>query len=578
MCADTESNDNEGRHKCSSEQAVRRSSRQKHSVSYKEARSDEDDTLNPPKRSKGSVESLHAQNGAQEEAKLKRDDHASKVPGVLKSAQPEFSDFGKDRREECFAVGQVWAVYNSNDNIPRSYALIGRVSRAGPKVKITWLTPYADDVDEINWITAGLPVAVGNFNLGKDDLIDDFRMFSHKVVWEKGHGKGPHKVYPKLGETWALFKNWDIKWSFDADRKYEYEVVEILCDYNEENGIEVAYLGKLKGFVSLFSREVGQGRNKFRISSSELYRFSHRIPSIKLTGSEGESVPTGSFELDPASVPTNLDETILPEVMMLESGTNGCSDECNSDSSEESSIPLSEASNDSRVPEPVFFNFDDAKSPGNFKVGQIWSLYSDEDSLPKYYGLITQVTTDPAFKIHLSWLASHSLPKGAIKWRDRKMLISCGRFKIDNVDPVCYDSTDAFCHRINTSASQEKDGTWNILPSKGEVWALYKNWNSGLQSSSLGDCEYDLVEVIGAAESVITVGMLERASRFSCIQRPQTRGSSRVTLQIPLVEILRFSHQVPAFQITEQKKGILRGFWEFDPLAVPARYFSSKSN
>jgi hypothetical protein len=44
------------------------------------------------------------------------------------------------------------------------------------------------------------------------------------------------------------------------------------------------------------------------------------------------------------------------------------------------------------IPESEFFNFDAEKSIEKFQVGQIWSLYSDEDGLPKYYGQIMKFT------------------------------------------------------------------------------------------------------------------------------------------------------------------------------------------
>ncbi|KAI4372472.1 hypothetical protein MLD38_010698 [Melastoma candidum] len=283
-----------------------------------------------------------------------------------------------------------------------------------------------------------------------------------------------------------------------------------------------------------------------------------------------------SFELDPASVPSKLDESILPEDVKPDSDSDPCSDLGDSSSSEDSCVPMSNMSNGCPVPEPEFCNFDDAKSPGNFEIDQIWALYADEDSMPKYYGLITAVTTEPAFEVQLVWLVSKSLPRGAARWHDKKMLISCGRFRVDDSEPVCYNSTDAFSHRLNASTSWEKDGTCNIIPGKGEIWALFRNWSSGIRSSALESCDFDLAEVIETDRSSITVTMLERVSGFSCVCRSRNQGSPRSMVQIPLVEILRFSHQVPAFKLTEEKGGILRGFWEVDPLALPMRFFNPK--
>ena len=66
--------------------------------------------------------------------------------------------------------------------------------------------------------------------------------------------------------------------------------------YVEGVGVVVLYLAKLKGFVSLFSRMEG-GNCTFQIPSTELFRFSHRVPSFKMTGQERVGVPVGSYEL-----------------------------------------------------------------------------------------------------------------------------------------------------------------------------------------------------------------------------------------------------------------------------------------
>lgn len=119
-------------------------------------------------------------------------------------------------------------------------------------------------------------------------------------------------IYPRKGDIWALFKDWSISWSSDPElhREYKFEFVEVLSDYDERIGIKVAYLVKLKGFVSLFYRSRNKGKNSFEIPPKKLLRFSHRIPFQRMTGKERENVPVGSCELDPASVPSSNVEEI----------------------------------------------------------------------------------------------------------------------------------------------------------------------------------------------------------------------------------------------------------------------------
>ncbi|XP_059632654.1 uncharacterized protein LOC132275230 [Cornus florida] len=172
-------------------------------------------------------------------------------PELFKYPDPDFSDFEKDRREECFRVGQTWAVYDTLDAMPRFYARVRKVLSPGFKLRITWLDPESD---EINHVDEGLPVSCGKFNHGKSETTEDHRMFSHLIYWEKGSKRDTYKIYPRKGETWALFKKWDRKWYSDPDseRKYEFEFVEVLSEYTEDVGVSVAYLGKVKGFACLF--------------------------------------------------------------------------------------------------------------------------------------------------------------------------------------------------------------------------------------------------------------------------------------------------------------------------------------
>ena len=97
-------------------------------------------------------------------------------------------------------------------------------------------------------------MACGKFKYGKSHYSDKRLMFSHPIDLEEGGQRDTYKIFPRKGETWALFKNWDIKWKSDADshQEYDYEFVEILSEYAEGVGAHVTFLDKVKGFVSLF--------------------------------------------------------------------------------------------------------------------------------------------------------------------------------------------------------------------------------------------------------------------------------------------------------------------------------------
>ena len=534
----------------------------------------------------------------------------AKDPEFYEYPDPDFNDFDKDRKEECFAVGQTWAVYDTVDAMPRFYAQIRKVFSTGFKLRITWLEPEPSDESEIDWVGEDLPYSCGTFKRGKSENTGDRLMFSHLVSWEKDRSRDAFRIYPRKGETWALFKNWDIKWSSDPEshRKYEFEFVEILSEYGENVGISVAYLHKLKGFACLFCRILKHRTDSIMIPPSELLRFSHKIPSFKLTGEERQDVPRGSLELDPASLPTNIEEISVPEEdleasnanrngsvskspaenVKLMTGSEGGSSMFQADNETHlnpknsnpddilkvhSSDPASNAEA-YEIPEPDFHNFDAEKTPEKFQVGQLWALYSDEDGMPKYYCLIKKIDSNPDFKLHVTWLEPCSPPSDMIQWLDKDMLTTCGKFKIKKGKAHIYTSTGSFSHKLRAEPADKKN-EYAIFPRRGEVWALYKNWNAEMTCSELENCGYDIVEVLDESDLWIEVLFLEKVVGYNAVFKSQLNGRLPLRMKIPRVELLKFSHQIPAFHLTEERDGALRGNLELDPASLPIILFCS---
>ncbi|KAB5556304.1 hypothetical protein DKX38_007213 [Salix brachista] len=256
------------------------------------------------------------------------------IPETLEIPDPDFSNFENDKAENCFAVNQMWAIYDDTDGMPRFYARIKKVLSPGFKLLITWLEASSDLRHEKDWSDKDLPVACGKFESGDSQRTADRALFSHQMCFMNGNSRGSYYIYPQKGETWALFKDWEMKWSSEPEKHrppYRFEFVEVLSDFDENFGIGVAYLQKVKGFVSIFQRAARDRVIQFCIPPTELYKFSHRIPSFRMSGKEGVGVPAGSFELDPASLPSNLDDLSDPSDTKLEKGnvhnqsTNLCS-------------------------------------------------------------------------------------------------------------------------------------------------------------------------------------------------------------------------------------------------------------
>ncbi|PSR85166.1 DnaJ subfamily B member like [Actinidia chinensis var. chinensis] len=527
--------------------------------------------------------------GANIESSSNSSPNVATDPKVYEYPDPDFSDFDKDRKEGCFAAGQIWAVYDSLDAMPRFYAQIRKVLSRWFKLRITWLEPEPDDEDEIKWVDEGLPASCGKFKLGTSENAEDHPMFSHLVSWEKGSSRDTYKIYPRKGETWALFKNWDIKWHSDLDckRKYEFEFVEVLSDYAESVGVSVAYLGKLRGFSCLFCRTTKEGIDSCQIPPNQLFRFSHRVPSFQMRGDEREDVPKGSFELDSACLPTNLEE-IDVQYLKVEAGNMHANIPSSESPREEvepatafkgstSGCQMNKTPQDLEafeIPDPEFYDFYSEKLPEKFRVGQVWALYSDEDGLPKYYAQIKKIGPPSKFRLDITWLVASVPPNNAIQWVDKNMPICCGRFRLTEGRSITYIETGTFSHKLKVEHTGEKD-EYTIFPRKDEVWALYKNWNARMTCSDLESCEYDIVQILKEKDSEIKVLVLELVNGFKTVFKAQTRQRSPLTMKFSQKELLRFSHQIPAFRLTEERGGSLRGYWELDPAALPVNLLSS---
>ncbi|KAH0728406.1 hypothetical protein KY284_004271 [Solanum tuberosum] len=576
------------------------------------------------------------------------------LPEVYDYPDPEFSVFDKHKAQNCFAIDQIWACYDTADGMPRFYAHIRKVYSPEFKVMFSWLDAYPEDQRGRAWVGAELPVGCGKFRRGSTEFTSDRLTFSHQV--QCGMGKrGLYIVYPRKGETWALFKDWDISWSSEPDnhRKYKYEIVEILSDYAVDVGVLVGYLDKVSRFVSLFQRMRPTEVGTFFVKPNELYKFSHQIPSFKMTGTEREGVPAGSFELDPASLPLNPDdiwypgrvmedsraansepvENDLPAVPLgardksrkattsLKSGddihaTNGesskvqippkkmnisekkrthmssCSandgpstdfdDNCvkkSRHSSPRMPIHLScqadrelhsrtkrfglsnsigsptkvSTFSDDKGFEETFCDFEMDRSMGKFQVNQVWAIYGQNSSLPNTYALVKKIVSAP-FKLHVVLLESCAGPKNAAQ-------SVCGMFKVQNEKHQACDPS-SFSHVVKAISVKNR---FEIYPREGEIWALYKSLKkSGLDPDKF---EYEIVEVIEYSKDWIKVSSLVRVNGFKSVFKKQTSNS--IILEIQKDEFWRFSHQIPAFQLTGEKGGVLRGCWELDPAAVP---------
>lgn len=244
------------------------------------------------------------------------------APMSINVPDPDFHNFDLDRAESSFEDDQVWAAYDEDDGMPRYYARIHKVISLNPfKIKISWLNSRSNsEFGPIDWVGSGFLKTCGDFRTGRHEISKTLNSFSHKIKWTKGTG-GVIRILPKKGDIWALYRNWSLDWNEHTQDEvvHKYDMVEVLDDYNEEQGTSVIPLVKVNGFKTVFQRHMDFNELR-RIPKEEMFRFSHQVPDHLLTGEEAHNAPKGCRELDPAAIPLELIQVIMEdnETQMVE--------------------------------------------------------------------------------------------------------------------------------------------------------------------------------------------------------------------------------------------------------------------
>ncbi|KAJ0261175.1 hypothetical protein HA466_0043430 [Hirschfeldia incana] len=471
----------------------------------------------------------------------------------------KFNDFEKLRKEVNFSVGQTWALYDKVDGMmPRLYARIRKVSAPSFELRITHLEPDPDEEREILWFEQDLPVSTGQFRLGKNENTRDISMFSHVIHCKEGSNTGHLIVSPRKGETWALFKNWDvIKWSSEPDshRKYEYDIVEILSDNTTDgDGVSVAFLHKAKGFASVFFRIGTSEADTSQILPQNLYQFSHMIPSFKMSGFEAKGLPKDAYELDPAALPATVQEKAVPSHL-------------------------------TPVPKPEALCFPSKHTRKVFQTGQFWAFGGSYDDTPRYYGRIQKITVTQTLeqtaetKIHVGRLKATSFPENVIKWKDKSMPVGCGTFSmLKNCSTL---SPEHLTHQIFPQTSVDGN-EFTILPKVGQLWVIYRMWAPHFPVGALDEhcLDFDMVQVLDDALDYkvlalkqVSVASEEKNKFFRAAKsRPSycyEEDGPGVIFTIPRSKMLRFSHPIPASRVTKEVNGEMMVLFEVDKEALP---------
>ncbi|KAJ4892898.1 hypothetical protein Rs2_19692 [Raphanus sativus] len=205
------------------------------------------------------------------------EDGKDEDPEPYNCLDADFNNFNNTM--SSFSVGQVWALYDPLDHMPRFYALIRKILELQLRVEVTWLEPIQSSESQ----KKPVPIACGEFKYG-DKITKSHLVFSHLMldhhIRTRVKKKKSITINPRKGETWALFRDWNS--DKQQKRPYSYDFVKVVSELDSVHGIGVAYLGRVEGFTSVYYFAEKDKVLQKMIPCDEMLSFSHRVPSFQV--------------------------------------------------------------------------------------------------------------------------------------------------------------------------------------------------------------------------------------------------------------------------------------------------------
>ncbi|KAJ6851564.1 uncharacterized protein M6B38_259645 [Iris pallida] len=497
-------------------------------------------------------------------------------PSAVAQKRPakDFYDFEDDRKADSFSEGQVWATYDQ-EHMPRLYGKIDKIVPQKILFYVTWFKALPHDIGGKGrkWYDAGFPFACGTFAPAKNTItLCGPSRFSHMI--SNCINRDQIEVYPKNGEVWAIYRDWDSEWCSDPKMRDEcgFEMIEILTDYSKDSGIKVAYLVRVEGFKNVFQRYSKRGNElSFQIPVDKILMFSHKVPSFRFVGGERIGISKGMLELDPLAVPDNLVQDLSCAIVALvDSGTVSieevnCSDEASISNMANPSISTTANGESSS-------GIKSRKSkltPDDFSVDQVWAVYDGPDAMPRHY--VKVVTIVSSTQVCVAFLEPHPMLDQEIQWVEESLPMACGVFRAGRSTTIL--DMSKFSHTVNCERSSKKL-FYRIFPKRGEVWAMYKNWNINWKNYDLNLNGYQcqMVEILSdfSEESGVSMCCLVEVQGYLTFFQRQMHNGFQLFKQVSRLELLSFSHRIPAFTVLDiQNCDVPKGSLHLEPDALP---------
>ncbi|KAL2347101.1 hypothetical protein Fmac_001101 [Flemingia macrophylla] len=204
----------------------------------------------------------------------------------------------------------------------------------------------------------------------------------------------------------------------------------------------------------------------------------------------------------------------------------------------------------------------------DFATGQVWAIYCGEDMMPRQYALVNSVVSDR--EVVVTNLEPERVHEDEEKWREDQR-IACGTFKPGNNVML---NMSQFSHLVKYVHDTKIRPHYMIYPQKGEIWAMYRNWNRKWEHTEYEKCQYWIVEVISnfSGKNGIEVAKLEEVQNcqtFFCRQRQEGVDLTRTICER---EMLSFSHQISAYRVVGvERYAIPEDCWHLEPNAIPQK-------
>lgn len=224
------------------------------------------------------------------------------------------------------------------------------------------------------------------------------------------------------------------------------------------------------------------------------------------------------------------------------------------------------------VPDPDFHDFDKERSEKSFAENQVWAIYDDADGMPRHYALIRDMISFNPFKAKISWLIPRTSSQyGLLNWVTSGFLVTCGDFTVGRCEMI--NSLNCFSHKVRWTKGSSQ--VIRVLPQKGDVWALYRNWAPDWNELTASEeiHKYDLVEILEDYDEVLGVTIIPLVKVAGFRSMFHYHLDYKEIRQIPGEEMSRFSHYVPSFLHRGQEApSAPKGCKELDPAATPDEF------